>query len=103
MPSPYAERRDVSQPVSAHGMMGDVAVTRDELDAAIGELGLPGRVVCVHSSLRSFGTVDGGADTVIDAVSRRRLHPARPHALVGVRDEPRARDAAAAATGGTTR
>ena len=44
-----------------------MAVTRNELDTAIGELGLPGRVVCVHSSLRSFGTVEGGADTVIDA------------------------------------
>ena len=43
-----------------------MAVTRNELDTAIRELGLPGRVVCVHSSLRSFGTVEGGADTVID-------------------------------------
>jgi aminoglycoside N3'-acetyltransferase len=42
-------------------------VTRNDLDAAISELLLPGRVVCVHSSLRSFGTVQGGADTVIDA------------------------------------
>jgi len=42
-------------------------VTRNELDAAIGELLLAGRVVCVHSSLRSFGTVEGGADAVVDA------------------------------------
>ncbi len=42
-------------------------MTRGDLDAAIGELGLPGRVVGVHSSLRSFGTVDGGAETVVDA------------------------------------
>jgi len=45
-----------------------VAVTRKDLDRAVGDLGLPGRVVCVHSSLRSFGTVDGGADTVIDTL-----------------------------------
>ena len=44
-----------------------MAVTRSDLEAAIGGLGLPGRVVGVHSSLRSFGTVDGGADMVIDA------------------------------------
>ena len=44
-----------------------MAVTRADLAAAIDELELPGRVVGVHSSLRSFGSVDGGADTVIDA------------------------------------
>jgi aminoglycoside 3-N-acetyltransferase len=44
-----------------------MAVTRPELDAAIDELGLAGRVVGVHSSLRSFGRVDGGADAIVDA------------------------------------
>ena len=44
-----------------------MGVTRSDLDAAIGDLGLHGRVVGVHSSLRSLGTVGGGADTVIDA------------------------------------
>jgi aminoglycoside 3-N-acetyltransferase len=44
-----------------------VSVTRADLDAAIRELGLPGRVVCVHSSLRSFGRLEGGADTFVDA------------------------------------
>ena len=59
--------RNVSRRVrSRHD--GGVAVTRNELDTAIRDLGLPGRVVCVHSSLRSFGTVEGGADTVIDAL-----------------------------------
>lgn len=48
--------------------MRTVTVTRDDLDAAIEQLGLGGRAVCVHSSLRSFGRVDGGADAVIDAV-----------------------------------
>ena len=60
-------RCNVSLPVrSRHD--GGVAVTRNELDTAISDLGLAGRVVCVHSSLRSFGTVEGGADTVIDAL-----------------------------------
>jgi aminoglycoside N3'-acetyltransferase len=44
-----------------------VAVTRGDLEAAIDALGLSGGVICVHSSLRSFGTVAGGADSVIDA------------------------------------
>jgi aminoglycoside N3'-acetyltransferase len=44
-----------------------VTVTRQELDAAIRDLGLDDRAVCVHSSLRSFGKLDGGADTLIDA------------------------------------
>jgi aminoglycoside N3'-acetyltransferase len=49
-----------------------VTVTRDDLDAAIEHLGLGGRPVCVHSSLRSFGRVDGGADAVIDALLAAR-------------------------------
>ncbi|MPZ50066.1 MAG: aminoglycoside N(3)-acetyltransferase [Dehalococcoidia bacterium] len=43
-------------------------VTQQDIQAAIRELGLSGRPLCVHSSLRSFGWVDGGADTVIDAL-----------------------------------
>jgi aminoglycoside 3-N-acetyltransferase len=42
-------------------------VTRRDIDVAIAELGLADRVVGVHSSLRSFGRLDGGADTVVDA------------------------------------
>jgi aminoglycoside N3'-acetyltransferase len=45
-----------------------VTVTREDLDAAIATLGLGGRAVCVHSSMRSFGRVEGGADAVLDAV-----------------------------------
>jgi aminoglycoside 3-N-acetyltransferase len=41
--------------------------TATDIIAAIGELGLAGRVVCVHSSLRSFGHVEGGAGTVVEA------------------------------------
>ena len=48
-------------------MMGAMAVTADNLAAAIDELRLRGRVVGVHSSLRSFGGLDGGADGFIDA------------------------------------
>jgi aminoglycoside 3-N-acetyltransferase len=42
-------------------------VTSADLDAAIEELGLARRAVCVHSSLRSFGKLRGGADTFVDA------------------------------------
>jgi aminoglycoside 3-N-acetyltransferase len=42
-------------------------VARPEIDIAIDELGLARRVVGVHSSLRSFGRLDGGADAVVDA------------------------------------
>ena len=42
-------------------------VTRADVDATIRDLGLGGRAVCVHSSLRSFGTLEGGPDTLIDA------------------------------------
>lgn len=43
------------------------AVTRDDLRRGIRELGLGGETVCVHSSLRSFGRVEGGADAVVGA------------------------------------
>ena len=43
--------------------------TRSELTADLERLGLPrGGLVMFHSSLRSIGTVDGGSDTVIDAL-----------------------------------
>jgi aminoglycoside 3-N-acetyltransferase len=42
-------------------------VTREDLREGIRALGLPDATVCVHSSLRSFGHVDGGADSVVDA------------------------------------
>jgi aminoglycoside 3-N-acetyltransferase len=43
------------------------AVTRDDIRRGIRELGLDERTVLLHSSLRSFGRVDGGAGTVVDA------------------------------------
>ncbi len=43
------------------------AVGGGQIRQAIRSLGLAGLPVCVHSSLRSFGHVVGGADTVIDA------------------------------------
>jgi aminoglycoside 3-N-acetyltransferase len=44
-------------------------ITRDEIVAGLRRLGLQrGHKVLVHSSLRSFGHVDGGADAVIDAL-----------------------------------
>jgi aminoglycoside 3-N-acetyltransferase len=43
------------------------AVGREALRAGIRELGLAEQTVCVHSSLRSFGSVEGGPDAVVDA------------------------------------
>jgi aminoglycoside 3-N-acetyltransferase len=38
-----------------------------DLRLAIRELGLSGRAVCAHSSLRSFGDLEGGADAFVEA------------------------------------
>jgi aminoglycoside 3-N-acetyltransferase len=43
-------------------------VTRAEIAAAVEDLGLAGRPLCVHSSLKSFGHVTGGADAVVDGL-----------------------------------
>ncbi len=43
-------------------------VTQEELQNAIRSLSLAGQVVCVHSSLRSFGRVTGGAQTIVQAL-----------------------------------
>ena len=44
-------------------------VHKEDIVRGLGELGLrPGDVVLVHSSLSSFGYVEGGADAVIDAL-----------------------------------
>lgn len=44
-------------------------LTRQDISGALTALGLaPGAVVFMHSSLSSLGEVDGGADTVVDAV-----------------------------------
>lgn len=45
---------------------GDVG--RAEIAAVLSDLGLSDGVLCVHSSLRSFGTVAGGPDAIIDGV-----------------------------------
>jgi aminoglycoside 3-N-acetyltransferase len=45
-----------------------VTVTGTDIFDAISRLGLAGRPVCVHSSLSSFGHVDGGPGSVIDAI-----------------------------------
>jgi aminoglycoside 3-N-acetyltransferase len=42
-------------------------VTQHHIRDAIQRLGLNDNAVCLHSSLSSFGQVDGGADAVIDA------------------------------------
>lgn len=44
-------------------------VTRQDIVAGLRRVGLkPGNVAMIHSSLSAFGRVDGGPDTVIDAV-----------------------------------
>lgn len=69
-------------------------VTREDIRAGLGRLGLEaGACVLAHSSLRSFGYVEDGADAVIDAMldvvgpsgtvlvptlSFRQFHPAQP-------------------------
>jgi len=44
-----------------------MSVSRDDIRRALQQLRLSGCAVCVHSSLRSFGRVRGGADAVVDA------------------------------------
>ncbi len=45
--------------------MNGMDVTATTIRAALQRLGLSGRPVCVHASLRSFGLVDGGAATIV--------------------------------------
>jgi len=48
---------------------GKTRVTRQDIVAGLREIGLqPGDLVQVHSSLSAFGYVEGGADTVVDAL-----------------------------------
>lgn len=44
-----------------------MSVLPADLHTAVQKVGLAGRAVCMHSSLRSFGWVDGGAAAVVDA------------------------------------
>ena len=45
-----------------------MSVSKSDIIQSLKELGLrQGDIVLVHSSLKSFGYVEGGADTVIDA------------------------------------
>jgi len=44
-----------------------MTLTRDDLRHALRELDLAGQAVFVHSSLRSFGYVSGGAEAVVRA------------------------------------
>ena len=45
-----------------------IQVTSADIQAAVRQLGLEGKPLCLHSSLRSFGHVEGGARTVIDGL-----------------------------------
>lgn len=42
-------------------------VTKNDIAKAINELGLHNSPVCIHSSLKSFGHIDGGSETLIQA------------------------------------
>jgi aminoglycoside N3'-acetyltransferase len=44
-----------------------MTVTLIDLQQALRSLGLSGRPVCVHASLSSFGRVEGGAETIVQA------------------------------------
>jgi aminoglycoside 3-N-acetyltransferase len=45
-----------------------MTVTQGQISETVRGLGLSGHPLCVHSSLRSFGWVEGGAEAVIDAL-----------------------------------
>lgn len=49
------------------GVMAAV-VTVEDVRAAMRDAGLASRAVCVHASLKSFGTVVGGAETVVQGM-----------------------------------
>src|SRR5688500_10367636 len=49
-----------------------VSVALADIRSALRRLGLSGQPVCAHSSLRSFGHVEGGARTVVDAFLAER-------------------------------
>jgi aminoglycoside 3-N-acetyltransferase len=44
-------------------------VTRSDLEQAFERLGLAGSRAVIHSSLRSFGEIEGGADAVVGAIA----------------------------------
>ncbi len=46
-------------------------VTKEEICQAIAELGLSNRVICLHSSLKSFGHIEGGAPAIINGFLER--------------------------------
>jgi aminoglycoside 3-N-acetyltransferase len=48
-------------------LMDAIAVTRRDIQEGIRSLRLCERPVCLHSSLSSFGNVEGGAVTVVEA------------------------------------
>lgn len=47
-------------------------VTQKEISAAIDKLNLSGAMICLHSSLKSFGHLEGGADTIINAFTEQK-------------------------------
>ena len=54
--------------VAPEGHSSAMQVTSRDIRMAIRTLGLAGRPLCLHSSLRSFGWVEGGASTIAQAL-----------------------------------
>ncbi|MGE5527717.1 MAG: AAC(3) family N-acetyltransferase [Patescibacteria group bacterium] len=44
-----------------------MTIVQDEIRGAVARLGLSGGIVCLHTSLKSFGRVEGGAGAVVGA------------------------------------
>jgi len=49
-----------------------MAVKEKDIIKAIKELNISGKALCIHSSLKSFGEVDGGAKTIISAFLKEK-------------------------------
>lgn len=72
-------------------MATTATVTSADITAGLGEAGLDGGPLCIHSSLSSFGWVEGGAGAVIDAVleaGHTMMVPAHAWAAYSVRPAP---------------
>ena len=53
--------------LASMGRGSALMVTKQDIIDGIRSLGLSSSIVCLHSSLKSFGHVEGGADTVVQA------------------------------------
>jgi aminoglycoside N3'-acetyltransferase len=66
-------------------------VTVDDIRTAVRELELDGQSVCLHTSVRSFGPLEQGAHTIVDAFLAEGctlLVPTFAHGVFGIRPPP---------------